>query len=68
MFFYGGLQAGISLALRDEKPIVCFVKGYYWNVPLDLSKFAYTIQTLDDSEKSLDWEDDLQKNDEVVSV
>ena len=68
MFFDGGLQAGISLALKDEKPIVCFVKGHYWNLHLDLNKLAYTIQTSDDSEKSLYWEDNLLKNDEVVSI
>lgn len=30
MFFEGDLQAGVDLALKDAKPIVCFVKGHYW--------------------------------------
>lgn len=68
MFYQGDLQSGIATAMREAKPVVCFIRG----MSLIVSSFKLHICILtrdlctDDQEESTTWEDEYFNSEEVI--
>ncbi|EAL92933.1 uncharacterized protein AFUA_3G06350 [Aspergillus fumigatus Af293] len=72
MFYSGGLQEGISLAVTERKAVVCFVRGLSviprtitYDATITQSRMLIDGESVDDEENSNIWEEEYFKDDEV---
>ncbi|MCJ1429380.1 hypothetical protein MMC29_007294 [Sticta canariensis] len=67
LFFDGDLQAGISLAIANDKKIVCFVTGWYDGHPMYGNDWLTDFLASGNNDESLLWQDAFLRDDEVVA-
>ena len=65
LFFDGDLQAGISLAIANDKKIVCFVTGWYDEHLMYENDWLTDFLASGNNDESLLWQDTFLRDDEV---